>query len=203
VRLLLVILAAGFLAQCASGLDAREVDGDRALVIIGVAETADHRDPRYALLWRLVGEGARFTDYDDTRTFDAQTHSDDSVRVDGIPGEFEIFSVRPGIYALDGAFATLREQGVTYFAQGVIEHPQRPSFEARAGEAVYLGIWQLDIDGANAVTRVWRLDPADLEAARAAAPRRIPDQVALRETAPMAVACAPRRINQMTPRQIC
>jgi hypothetical protein len=198
-----VILAAGLLAQCASGRAAPEVDGDRALVIIGVAETSDHRDPRYALLWRLVAEDGRFSDFDDTRSFDARTHSDDSVRIEGIPGEFEVFSVRPGVYALDGAFATLREQGVTYFAQGVIEHPQRPSFEVRRGEAVYLGIWQLDIDGAIAVTRVWRLDRADLDAVRAAAPRSIPADVALRETSPMAIACAPRRINQMTPRQIC
>ena len=202
-RLLLLILAAGLLVQCASGRGAPEIDGDRALVIIGVAETSDHRDPHYALLWRLVGEGGRFSDYDDTRSFDARTHSDESVRVDGIPGEFEIFSVRPGVYALDGAFATLREQGVNYFAQGVIEHPQRPAFSVRRGEAVYLGIWQLDIDGANAVTRVWRFERADLDALRAAAPRSVPAETVMRETVPMAVACAPHRINQMTPRQIC
>lgn len=171
------------------------------MVIIGVAKTYDNRDPRYSLLWRQLGADGAFLDYDDTRSINVETNSGGSIQVQGIPGEFRVFSVSPGVYALDGAFATLREGGLSYFAQGVVERPERPSFEVRAGDAVFLGIWEMNIDGAHAVTRLWRLDEADRDAVVRAA--RIRQEVQMLSATSVEVQCAPHRMSGMSPRQIC
>jgi hypothetical protein len=205
VRIILVFLAAMSLAQCASrgGEDAfRAGQSDRAYVIIGVAEAADMRDPVFAMLWRRLDDEGRFTEYDDSRAIEARTNSGQSVRVRGIPGEFAMGEVRPGIYALDSVFAALREQSVSYFAQGVVIGPERPAFEVRAGEAIYLGIWQLSIDGASAKTQLWRLDEADMRAVLEQSDAAVGD-VQLRATALRAVPCTPRQLNNMSQRQIC
>lgn len=204
-RILFATLGCLALAQCASGDGGgfRVGASPEALVIIGVAETSDHRDPRYSLLWRRLRPDGSFTSYDDARAINARTHADDSTRIEGIPGEFEIFRVEPGAYALDSAYATLRENGVTYTAQGVVVGPDRPAFEVRAGEAVYLGIWEMDVDGARAVTRVWRLSADDLRAVREATRREIVGAPRLLEAETRSVPCAPRRMGQMSQREIC
>ncbi len=203
-RFLFLILAAGLLVQCANGRgnQASGAGSGDALVIVGIAETSDNRDPSYSLLWRKLTPDGAFADYDDARSIDVRTNSDSSIRVDGIPGEFDSFRVSPGVYALDSAFATLREGGANYIAQGVIERPQRPSFEVRAGEAVYLGIWEMDVDGANAVTRLWRLDQSDLDAVLRAS-RGVAGSVRLLQTESRSVPCAPRRMGPMSQRQVC
>lgn len=199
VRALIAILLSLLVAQCATR---QERPSESAVVILGVAETSTNRDPAYSMLWRLLDAGGRFTDYDDTRALDARTNARGTIRVRGIPGEFAIVELTPGVYALDGVFAALRENGLSYFAQGVIEGPDRPAFEVRRGEAVYLGIWELDVDGAEAKARLWRLDAADLSAV-VRATRRDLGEVRLRETQTRAVACRPHRINEMTQRRIC
>ncbi len=165
-RFVVLILGALALAQCASAQSERfQVDAsNRAFVIIGVAEAPGNREARYTLLWRLLDEGGAFTEYESRTSFEAQTNERDTVRLRGIPGEFEMLEVDPGVYALDSVFATIRADRVDYVANGVISGPDRPAFEVRPGEAVYLGIWQVDIEDVRAVTRPWRLDERDLRA---------------------------------------
>lgn len=203
-RLLFTVLAALVLAQCAGREDNRFAVGEspNGFVVMGIAKAADDREPRYELLWRLVGPDGVFIEYDDERAFQPETNSRSSVRINGIPGEFAMAEIPPGVYALDGAFAALREDGVTYFAQGVITTPGRPTFEVRPGEAVYLGIWETRIEGNNAVTSLWRMNNADMRAVeRAANATRGPLTQA--QIYPSDVACMPRRMSQLTQRQIC
>jgi hypothetical protein len=204
VRLLALALAALVLTQCASSEERRFSVGvsPKALVVIGVAKTADNRDPRYTMLWRRLNDAGRFSGYDGARIIEPRTNADGSVRVRGIPGEFLFAEVEPGTYALDSVFAALREDNLDYIAQGVVAGPERPAFEVRAGEAVYLGIWELDIDGVSAVTRRWRLADSDLQAvSRAGEP--INGQLQARETSARAVACTPHRLNTMSLRLVC
>ncbi|MBL8537421.1 MAG: hypothetical protein JNM59_08465 [Hyphomonadaceae bacterium] len=204
-RIVLIVCAAFFLAQCASGGDDRfrVSHSPDALVIVGIAETSDNRDPRYSLLWRKLDEAGAFADYDDARSINARTHSDTSLRLRGIPGEFDFHRVPPGTYALDSAYATLQENGVTYTAQGLVQGPDRPSFEVRAGEAIYIGIWEMDIDGAEAVTRLWRLSDDDLVAIERAAGRRLVGAPQLRAVEVRQVPCRPRRMAAVGARQVC
>lgn len=203
-RILFAMLGCLALAQCAGGDRGFRVGASpEALVIIGVAETSDHRDPRYSLLWRRLRPDGTFTSYDDVRAINARTHAENSTRIEGIPGEFEIFRVEPGAYALDSAYATLRENGVTYTAQGVVVGPERPAFEVRAGEAVYLGIWEMDVDGARAVTRLWRLNGDDLHAVQEAARGEIVGAPRVLEVETRSTPCAPRRMGQTSSREIC
>ncbi len=199
-------MAGALLAQCASRDEDRRFrvgeSGD-ALVIVGVAETADNRSPAYSLLWRRLAPNGEFADYDDARSINARTNSDDTVRIRGIPGEFALVRVSPGVYALDSAFAILRERGVNYIAQGLIQHAERPSFEVAPGEAIYIGIWEMDIEGADAATRLWRLDPADLRAVGRASRDRFVGEARVRETSPRAVPCRPQRMNNVSQRQVC
>lgn len=203
-RVLFALLLAVLAAHCASeNKDAFYAGRSaRALVIIGVAEASSDRDPAYSLLWRRLDADGAFTPYDDSRAIDARTNVGGSVRVRGIPGEFTIAEVEPGAYALDSVFAVLREDHLNYIAQGVIEGPERPSFEVAAGEAVYLGIWRMGIEGANAVAEPWRLEGPDLRAVLRAARRDVGD-VAGRQTHMRAVACEPHRMSNLTQRQIC
>ncbi len=204
-RVMLVLLAAMALAQCASGQDRRfrVNQSSDALVIIGVAETASNRAPVYSMLWRRLGPTGAFTEYDDARALAVRTNSGDSIRVRGIPGEFEIVRLEPGTYALDSVFATLRENRLSYIAQGVVEGPERPAFDVRAGEAIYLGIWEMDIQGANAATQLWRLDASDLRAVSRAARNRIVGEAQVRETHIRSAPCSPQRMNNLSQRQIC
>lgn len=204
-RALFAVLAALFLADCASGAGggrSEAVAPNEVLVIIGVAETRSDRDPAYSMLWRRLDDNGQFTDYDDVRAIEARTNSRGSLRVRGIPGEFIIARVAPGAYALDSVFAVLIENRLEYYAQGPVEGPERPSFEVAPGEAVYLGIWEVGLDGAFAVARPWRLDAADLRAVLRAADLNV-GEVRMRATRTRAVPCNPHRINAMTQRQIC
>lgn len=202
-RLLLAISFCFILAQCAGDEEARFQPGvsPTAVAIIGVAESSDEREPSFSLLWRKLDEQGRFTEYGERRIVDARTNSGSSIRIDGIPGEFVAVEIEPGIYGLDSAFAILREDRINYFAQGVVTGPERPAFEVGPGEAVYLGIWELNLDTLQrAQARLWRLDQADLRAVEAVAgygPLR------LRETHVRSVACAPHRLGNRSQRQVC
>ncbi len=204
-RFVFVILATLLVAQCASKPEDgrfRVGESARGYVILGVAESADEREPAYAMLWRLLDPAGHFTPYDDARAVEARTNSNDTLRLDGIPGEFAMGEVQPGVYALDSVFAVLREERLAYYAQGVVTGPERPTFEVRPGEAVYLGIWEMRVEGANAGARLWRLSEADLGRVTQAARTTI-GAVRLRETQTRAVPCAPHRLNNMSQRQVC
>jgi hypothetical protein len=206
-RRLFAILATFALAACASS---GEDDGfhvgasDRAFVIIGVAEAADNTSATYDLLWRRLDPAGNFTpEIEGGHTaFQAETNERGTVRIRGIPGEFMMREVDPGVYALDSVFAVIRDDRVNYIANGVVTGPERPAFEVRPGEAVYLGIWQVNIEDVTAVARPWRLNEADL---RAVLDRRdeIAGDVSLRETHTRAVPCQPQRLNSRTQRRIC
>lgn len=203
-RFWILILGVLALTQCATGEDRRFEVGqsERAYVIIGVAETPANREARYALLWRQVEPDGRFAELNGNTSFEARTNQGHTIRVDGIPGEFAALEVEPGLYALDSAFALIRDDHVNYVADGVIMGPERPSFEVRPGEAVYLGIWQADIADGRAVARPWRLDQSDLNAVLRRSDK-VAGRVVLRETQSRSVTCAPRRLNPRTRRQIC
>jgi len=195
-RLVFVMLAALALSQCASAREAQ-----RATVIVGLAAAPDNSDPRYTMLWRRIDQSGQFDSHGGRRMIEFTTHSGATVRVASAPGEFEVAEVEPGRYALDGVFATLSEAGVTYTAQGSIRGPERPSFEARPGEVIYLGIWQASLDGHLAVVRPWRIDQADARAVAQAA--GIEGAVAIRQTEAAVVPCAPRRLHPSLTREIC
>jgi hypothetical protein len=203
-RFLFVILAGLVLAQCASSEDDRFMVGasPRSLVIIGVAESAANTSASYDLLWRRLNEDGSFSELDDRNAILAETNERGTVRVRGIPGEFTLREVDPGVYAHDSVFAVIRGDRVNYIANGVLRGEERPAFEVRPGEAVYLGIWQTDIEDNRAVTRLWRSSDADL---RAVMRRRdeIAGDVLLRETHTRNVPCTPRPMNSRTQRLVC
>jgi hypothetical protein len=202
-RFLVLILGVLTMAQCATGDGGRFRVGrsDNAFVIIGVAEASENREARYTLLWRQV-EGAAFAELDGDKTFEAKTNQGDTIRIDGIPGEFQLLEIEPGEYALDSVFGLIRDQRVNYSAEGVVVGPERPAFTVRPGEAVYLGIWQVTLDYDRAVARPWRLQESDLRAVLAETDE-IRGQVRIRETATRRVACSPRRLNHRSRRQVC
>lgn len=203
-RFIFLILGALALAQCATSEDRRFHVGESesAFVIIGVAETPGNREARYTLLWRQLDENGAFTRYDGDTTFEAQTNEGDTVRLRGIPGEFEMLRVRPGVYALDSVFGLIRDGRVNYVAEGVINGPERPAFEVRAGEAVYLGIWQADIEDITAVARPWRLEESDVREVLHNSDEVV-GPVRLRETHTRSVPCAPHQLNSRSRRQVC
>lgn len=202
-RVLLMLLAATMLAQCAGNQSFVADRDDRAVVIVGVAEATGATESAYEMLWRRLDPvSGAFMSYDDADAFEAETNANDSLRIAGIPGEFYAIEVRPGAYALDSVFGRLRDGRVDYIAQGVVRGPARPSFDVAAGETIYLGIWQLSLVDSAAVARLWRLDEADLIAVRDAAGAG-DARVVLRETRMRDVACAPRRLSSYSARQIC
>jgi hypothetical protein len=203
-RFLVLILSVLALAQCATTEDHRFHVGEseKAFVIIGVAETAGNREARYTLLWRQLDAAGAFAAHEGRTSFEARTNENNTVRVNGIPGEFEMLQVEPGVYALDSVFAEIRADRVDYVADGVITGPERPSFEVRPGEAIYLGIWQADIEDVRAVTRPWRQDEADLRAVLRNSDEVV-GHVRIRETRPRNVACAPHQLNNRSRRQVC
>lgn len=203
-RLIFAMLAAVFLAQCATPEDKRFRVGEspRALVVIGVAESSSNAAPIYTMLWRRLDENGAFARYDDDTVFESRTHADDSIRIRGIPGEFAVAEVEPGVYALDSIFALIRDERVNYSANGVIIGPERPSFEVRAGEAIYLGIWQADLEDVTAVVRPWRLDQREGDAVMREADAAI-GPIQAREVRTRTVVCAPHRLNTRSQREIC
>ena len=203
-RILFLILATLALAQCASTGDSgpRVSESERARVIIGVAKSADGQEARYALLWRQLDPSGAFASYDGRTVFEVQTNQGHTVRVQGIPGEFELLQVDPGVYALDSVFGVIRTNRVDYVAEGVVAGPERPTFEVRAGEAIYLGIWEASIEEARAVVRPWRLDQADLRAVLRNSDWAV-GEVRVRETHTRSVACEPRQLNPRSRRQVC
>lgn len=203
-RLIFAMLAAFCVAQCATREDDRFRVGEspRAMVVIGLAEAASNNTPSYTMLWRRVDEDGTFTRFDDDTIFQPRTGSDDSVRVRGLPGEFAVAEVEPGVYALDSIFALIRDERVNYSANGVIVGPERPSFEVRPGEVVYLGIWEARLEDTSAAVRPWRLDQGEGEAVMREADVAI-GPLQAREVRPRSVACAPHRLNTRSQRQIC
>ncbi len=151
----------------------------------------------------MLDHNGAFTAFDGRTRFEPETNTRGSIRIRGIPGEFLAFEVEPGSYALDGAYAVIRDNRINYVADGLIDGPERPSFDVGAGEAIYLGIWQTDIEDVRAVTRLWRVDEADLRAVVNADEELVVGPVRVRETHVRAVACAPRRVNTMSQRRIC
>jgi hypothetical protein len=204
-RLVFIVLAALALSQCAGREEGRFRVGDspNGFVVMGIAKAADARDPRYSVLWRLVGPDGVYLEYDDARAFEPQTNARDSLRVVGLPGEFAMAELPPGVYALDSVFAALNERGVTYYAQGTITTPGRPTFEVRAGEAVYLGIWETRLDYDNAVASLWRMDEADMRAVERAANATRSAPMRLARIYESDVACTPRRMINFRQREIC
>jgi hypothetical protein len=204
---LFAILAAVLLAQCASSEDDRFRVGASAdsFVIIGVAEAQANAGAQYRMLWRRVGADGRFMDIDDDdNSFEAITNARGTLVVRGIPGEFKLAEIEPGTYALDSVFGVLRDRRVNYVAQGLIEGPDRPSFEVRPGEAIYLGIWQVNLDDTRAVATPWRLDQSDLQAVMRRADEEVAGNIVPRETRTRAVPCdTPLRLNNLSQRRVC
>ena len=206
-RYVFAILTMFALAACASsGQDDgfRVGASPRAFVIIGVAEAASNTSATYDLLWRRLDSNGNFTaEVEAGRTaFQAETNERGTLRIRGIPGEFVMREIDPGVYALDSVFASIRDERVNYIANGVVTGPERPAFEVRAGEAIYLGIWEVNIDDVTAVARPWRMNEADLEAVIERRDEVI-GEVHARETHTRSVPCQPRHLNNRSQRQVC
>jgi hypothetical protein len=203
-RVLMAIVACLVLAQCASREDKRFRVGQAptSYVIIGIAEAAENTSPSYTVLWRRLDPNGNFMRYGERRIFEARSESGDGVQVAGIPGEFILSEVEPGTYALDSAFALIRDRRVNYSANGVIQGPERPSFEVRPGEAVYLGIWEANLVDVAATVRPWRLEQSDLDAVMRETDAVV-GAVRVVETQTRAVPCAPYRLRTTSQRQVC
>jgi hypothetical protein len=204
-RLMFAMLACLVLAQCATPEEDRRFrvgESPGAFVIMGVAEAAANTSPRYTVLWRRLGPDGQFMRYGARRVFEVRTGGGESVQMPGIPGEFVLSEIEPGTYALDSVFALIRDGRVNYIANGVIRGPERPAFEVRPGEAIYLGIWQTNLEEVVAVTQPWRLEQSDLDAVlRHSDP--VIGPVRIVETHMRAVQCAPYRLNTVSQRQVC
>lgn len=203
---LLAIGAALALSSCATAEDKRFAVGENenGFVMLGVAEQAGAaQEASYVMLWRRVDEETgRFAPVNNRTTFEARTNGHDTVRVRGIPGEFSMGTLAPGTYALDSVYAQIIDRRVAYFAQGVVVGPDRPTFEVRPGEAIYLGIWEVRVDEVSAVARPWRSSELDMNAvAREAQETR--GEVVLRATHESQVPCTPQRLNSVSQRQVC
>jgi hypothetical protein len=204
-RALLVLLATLVLAQCASAQkETRPAPEPTPVgyVLIGVAESAANTPPEYVMLWRKVDPvtGA-FAPLGGRTAMEVHTNDGNSVRVHGIPGEFEHAQLEPGVYALDSVFAILHDARVNYFAQGLIAGPERPSFHVDAGEAIFIGVWEVNLDEAAATAHLWRLDQGDARAfLHSSGEGRA---LTLRETQPLSVPCTPHRISDLSQRQVC
>ena len=129
-------------------------------------------------------------------------HQPDGIQVAGVPGEFILSEIEPGTYALDSVFALIRDRRVNYSANGVVQGPDRPSFEVRPGEAIYLGIWQANLEDVAATVRPWRLEQSDLDAV-VRETEAVVGPVRLVEPETRSVPCAPYRIRNNSQRQVC
>ena len=198
------ILACLVLAQCASPGDKRFHVGEAptSYVIMGVAEAFENTSPSYTVLWRRLDQNGNFTRYGARRIFEARSESGDGVQVTGIPGEFILSEVEPGTYALDSVFALIRDRRVNYSANGVVRGPERPTFEVRPGEAVYLGIWEANLVDVAAVVQPWRMEQSDLDAVLRET-GAVVGPVRMAEPQTRSVPCAPYRLNSNSQRQVC
>jgi hypothetical protein len=203
-RVVMAIVACLVVAQCASPDNKRFRVGETraAYVIMGVAEAPDNTSPSYTVLWRRLDQGGNFMRYGARRIFEVRSESGDGVQVRGIPGEFILSKVEPGTYALDSAFALIRDGRVNYSANGVIHGPERPTFEVRPGEAIYLGVWEANLVDATAVVRPWRLEQSDLDAVLRETDS-VNGPVRMVEPQTRAVPCTPYRLNTSSQRQVC
>lgn len=203
-RVVAAILACLVLAQCALPGDKRFRVGEarRAYVIIGIAEAPGNTLPSYTVLWRRLDGLGRFRRYGERRIFEVRSESSDGVQVRGIPGEFILSEVTPGTYALDSVFALMRDGRVNYSASGLIQGPERASFEVRPGEAIYLGIWEVNIVDLTAVAQPWRLEQSDLDAVLRET-HTVRGAVRMVEAETRPVPCSPYRLNTISQRQVC
>src|SRR5262249_15153757 len=132
-RRLLAIAATLTLAQCATpGEDHRFHVGQeqQGMAFIGLAEATGATSPVYTMLWRRIDPAAgAFMPLSGETSFETHTDDGGSVRIDGIPGEFEYARLTPGTYALDGVYALIPAGHVNYFASGIVVGPDRPTFE--------------------------------------------------------------------------
>ena len=202
-RRALAIVATLALAQCASGGrdDAAPQAAAQGTVYLGIAKAASSTTPTYTMLWRRIDPATgAFMPPGDGAVFETRTDDGGSIRIRGIPGEFESRRLPPGQYGLDSVFALVPGDHVNYVAQGVVVGPDRPVFQVEAGETVFLGIWQVSLTPTSAVTRLWRLDQND---AHAVASRAHAPDLAIRETTARAVPCSPHRMSNLSQRQIC
>jgi hypothetical protein len=205
-RRVLAIAATLGLAQCATpGQDHRFHVGaeQQGMAFIGLAEATGATTPIYTMLWRRIDPATGlFAPLGHGNDFETRTDEGGSIRIEGTPGEFEYARMNPGTYGLDSVFALIPSGNVNYVAPGIIVGPDRPSFEIRAGEAIYLGIWQVNLNETTAVTQLWRLDPRDAEAVTHLANQTV-GNVVLRETGSRSVGCSPHRLSSITARQVC
>lgn len=203
-RGIFVIVACLMLAQCALPGQKRYRVGAAAdaYVIIGVAEAGQNTSPNYTMLWRRLDANGAFMRFGGDRMFEARSESGDSVQIEGIPGEFTLARVEPGTYALDSVFALVRDGRVNYVANGLVRGPARPTFDVRPGEAVYLGIWQVNLEDTSATVRPWRLERGDLDAVIHDADP-VDGSVRMLATTERAVTCTPFRLNTTSQRQVC
>jgi hypothetical protein len=176
---------------------------EQGIAFIGLAEAEGATSPIYTMLWRRIDQSTgAFTPNSAQNNFETRTDDGGSIRIQGIPGEFEYARLTPGTYALDSVYALIPAGHVNYFAPGIIVGPDRPTFEIRAGEAIYLGIWQMNLNETTAVTQLWRLDQRDADVVIRRANQTV-GPVVLRETGSRAVPCSPHRLNSISQRQIC
>lgn len=205
-RFLLAMAAMLALATCATHeRDNRFVVGSdpKAFVMIGVAEASDSTAAGYTMMWRRVDpDTGRFEGIGLNNTFEPHTNSNSSIRLHGIPGEFETVQLQPGVYALDNVYALIRDHLVSYYANGSVVGPDRPSFEVKAGQAIYLGLWEMRVDASTASARLWRMDGDDMRAAAREAHETL-GEIQLYETRTISVPCTPHRLNPMSERQVC
>jgi hypothetical protein len=205
-RALLALMAAAVLGSCVTPQkDPRFQLGQEptGFVMIGVAESAANTSPDYIMLWRKIDPVTDgFAQVDGHTVFEVRTNDNGSIRVRGIPGEFEYRRLEPGVYALDSVYAILHDRRVNYFAQGIVTGPERPSFRVEAGEAIYLGIWEMNLNETTATGQLWRLDEADMGAAAHAA-NAVNGNLTLQATQTISAPCAPHRLNNLSQRQVC
>ena len=205
-RALLALMAVAAMGGCVTPeKDPRFQLGQEpeGFVMIGVAESAANTSPDYIMLWRKIDPVTDgFAPVGGHTVFEVHTNDGGSIRVRGIPGEFEYRRLEPGTYALDSVYAILHDRRVNYFAQGMVTGPERPSFHVGAGEAVYLGIWEMNLNETVATGQLWRLDQTDLDAAAHAA-NAVNGAITLQAAQTISAPCTPHRLSDRSQRQVC
>ncbi len=147
---------------------------------------------------------ALFGRIDGRRQFRSRApHETTPCRVRGIPASSPSLEVEPGVYALDSVFAAYpRRPGELRRATASSPGRSAPVFEVRPGEAIYLGIWQMDLEEVTAVTRPWRSSRSRRRGGDARC-RRCKRSDDARRTRTQAVACEPHQLGALSQRQIC
>src|SRR5215831_16430292 len=110
-RRLLAIAATLLLAQCATQQEDhrfRVGEEQQGMAFIGLAEATGATSPIYTMLWRRIDPATgAFTPMSGENSFETRTDDGGSIRIEGIPGEFEYARLTPGTYALDSIFALI------------------------------------------------------------------------------------------------